>query len=248
MYSLIARTLTRPGYRRQAALLLGSQPAQAQDVDNEFSLDSANDTPRGIWGNADTIWVVDSDKTIYAYNRSDGTRDASKDFGTLGAVGNDDPRGIWSDGTTMYVADWVLNKVFACKMSDTTHDSAKDITLDSSNDRPRGITGYGNTLWVIHDGVGGSNDKLYAYKLNPGQTDHGDRESSEEFNGIETPGNTAPEGIWGLRRQQVLRGGPGRRQALCLRPERRDLVGDHDRGDESQQLGRSWILVHLRYL
>ena len=197
MYSLIARTLTRPGYRRQAALLLGSQPAQAQDVDNEFSLDSANDTPRGIWGNADTIWVVDSDKTIYAYNRSDGTRDASKDFGTLGAVGNDDPRGIWSDGTTMYVADWVLNKVFACKMSDTTHDSAKDITLDSSNDRPRGITGYGNTLWVIHDGVGGSNDKLYAYKLNPGQTDHGDRESSEEFNGIETPGNTAPEGIWG---------------------------------------------------
>ena len=69
MYSLIARTPTRPGYRRQAALLLGSQPAQAQDVDNEFSLDSANDTPRGIWGNAD--------KTIYAYNRSDGTRDSS---------------------------------------------------------------------------------------------------------------------------------------------------------------------------
>ena len=165
-------------------------------MDNEFSLDSANDTPRGIWGNADTIWVVDSDKTIYAYNRSDGTRDSSKDFGTLGAAGNDDPRGIWSDGTTMYVADWDLNKVFAYKMSDTTHDSAKDITLDSSNDRPRGITGYGNTLWVIHDGVGGSNDKLYAYKLNPGQTDHGDRESSEEFNGIETPGNTAPEGIW----------------------------------------------------
>ena len=29
MYSLIARTLTRPGYRRQATLLLGSQPAQA---------------------------------------------------------------------------------------------------------------------------------------------------------------------------------------------------------------------------
>ena len=188
MYSLKARTPTRPGYLRLATLLLGSQPAQALDVDNEFSLDSANDTPRGIWGNAD--------KTIYAYNRSDGTRDASKDFGTLGAAGNDDPRGIWSDGTTMYVADWVLNKVFACKMSDTTHDSAKDITLDSSNDRPRGITGYGNTLWVIHDGVGGSNDKLYAYKLNPGQTDHGDRESSEEFNGIETPGNTAPEGIW----------------------------------------------------
>ena len=248
MYSLIARTLTRPGYRRQAALLLGSQPAQAQDVDNEFSLDSANDTPRGIWGNADTIWVVDSDKTIYAYNRSDGTRDASKDFGTLGAVGNDDPRGIWSDGTTMYVADWVLNKVFACKMSDTTHDSAKDITLDSSNDRPRGITGYGNTLWVIHDGVGGSNDKLYAYKLNPGQTDHGDRESSEEFNGIETTGQHGTRGHLVIRRQQVLRGGPGRRQALCLRPERRDLVGDHDRGDESQQLGRSWILVHLRYL
>ena len=92
MYSLKAHTLTRPGFRRPAALLalifvLVVQPAWGLDADDEITLDSANDTPRTIWGNATTIWVADNDDTIYAYGLLTGERDSSNDFGTVNGAG-----------------------------------------------------------------------------------------------------------------------------------------------------------------
>ena len=88
-----------------------------------------------MWGNGDTFWVANdtsgsgtADK-LYAYNRSDGSRDSANDFDNLNGAGNNQPEGICSDGTTMFVADSDDNKVYAYKMSDTTTDTTKDITL-----------------------------------------------------------------------------------------------------------------------
>ena len=206
MHSTRARTLTRPGYRRPAALLLaalaltallfllGGQTALALDSDDELTLHADNDTARGIWGNATTIWVADDNDTIYAYNRLNGTRDSSNDFGTLNAAGNDNPRGIWSDGTTMYVADFTDDKVYAYNMATKARDSGKDFNLHSAHDSPRGIWGDGTTLWVAEDGSSGNNQVL-AYKLNPGQNDHGNRDSGKDFTTLDGAGNQDIEGI-----------------------------------------------------
>ena len=214
MHSLIARTFNL-GYRRPAALLLvalaltallfllflpGSQPAQALDADADFALDSDNPVAEGIWGNADTIWVANdgtgAENKVFAYNRSDGDYDSSQDFETLHGAGNLTPEGIWSDGTTMYVADSDNNKVYAYKMLDQTHDSGKDFNLHGNNDRPRGITGYGGTLWVVQDAVGSNGNRIFAYKLNPGQSDHGAREPGKELNKLDAADNRGPAGIW----------------------------------------------------
>ena len=94
-----------------------------------FDLVSNNSTPRGVWGNDETIWVANdgsgaTDK-LYAYNRSDGSRDSSSDFDNLNTAGNNDPRGICSDGTTMFVADSGDDEIYAYRMSDTTRDLHK---------------------------------------------------------------------------------------------------------------------------
>ena len=120
-----------------------------------FNLVSNNSAPRGVWGNEETIWVANdgsgaTDK-LYAYNRSDRSRDSSSDFDTLNTPGNNNPRGICSDGTTMFVADGGDDKIYAYKMSDTTRDSGKDITLDSANNSPQGLSCDRTHLWVAED-------------------------------------------------------------------------------------------------
>ena len=59
--------------------------------------------------------------------------------------------GICSDGTTMFVVDRNDDKVYAYKMSDTTRDSGKDVTLDSNNDEPKGLSCDSTHLWVAQD-------------------------------------------------------------------------------------------------
>ena len=120
-----------------------------------FDLVSNNSAPRGVWGNEETIWVANdgsgaTDK-LYAYNRSDRSRDSSSDFDTLNTPGNNNPRGICSDGTTMFVADGGDDKIYAYKMSDTTRDSGKDVTLDSANNSPQGLSCDRTHLWVAED-------------------------------------------------------------------------------------------------
>ena len=120
-----------------------------------FDLVSDNSAPRGVWGNEETIWVANdgsgaTDK-LYAYNRSDRSRDSSSDFDTLNTPGNNNPRGICSDGTTMFVADGGDDKIYAYKMSDTTRDSGKDVTLDSANNSPQGLSCDRTHLWVAED-------------------------------------------------------------------------------------------------
>ena len=165
-----------------------------------FALHSDNATPAGIWGNDDTIWVANngtgaSDK-LFAYNRSDGSRDSGSDFSTLNGASNNTPAGICSDGTTMFVADGADDKLYAYKMSDKSHDSTKDISLDSANAAPRGVWCYGTTVYVVNDGATSAN-KVFAYTIS-----NGNRDSSKDFEQLYVSTQTAaqnaetPWGIW----------------------------------------------------
>ena len=120
----------------------------------DMDLHADNKDPRGIWGNEDTIWVANDTsgglRKIFAYNRSDGTRDAAKDFNDM-AGGVPHPEGIWSDGTTMYVADSWSNKVFAYRMSDKSRDRARGFNLGGGNDSPSGLWSPDGITFYVAD-------------------------------------------------------------------------------------------------
>ena len=162
-----------------------------------FDLHSDNDNPKGIWGNDDTFWVSQSGNAprLFAYNRSDGSRDSSKDFTTLSAAGNGAPTGLCSDGTTMFVVDGDDNKVYAYTLSTGAHDSAKDITLHADNNLAEGLWCDVTNVWVVDDDVTGSND-IFAYNRADGtqNTDVDFPDLDPEVMG--SPLNANPRGIY----------------------------------------------------
>ena len=60
----------------------------------------------------------------------------------------------------------------------------------ATNTDPSGIWSDGVTVWVA-DAI---DHRLYAYRMNPGEAGHGDRDQSKEFN--LDPANTSPSGVW----------------------------------------------------
>ena len=151
---------------------------------------AGNYSPRDIWSNGQTMWVVDSgaDK-LYAYRMSDKARDAGKDFNTLSAAGNNGPTGIWSDGTTMWVADFTDDKIYAYRMSDKMRDASKDFdTLDlAGNKNPRDVWSDGDTMWVTDY----SDAKIYAYRMSDKA-----RDDSQDFDTLAGAANNVPVGLW----------------------------------------------------
>ena len=162
-------------------------------VAKDFNTLSAagNHSPRGLWSDGTTMWVVDrDDKKLYAYKRSDMSRDAAKDFNTLDAAGNDNPSGVWSDGTTMWVADRDDDKLYAYKMSDRSRDAAKDFdTLAAAgNTTPVGLWSDGTTMWVADY----NQITIYAYKM-ADRT----RDAAKDFGAnLQAASNAQPFGIW----------------------------------------------------
>ena len=198
----------------------------AQDFDTLAAL-TDNPNPWGLWSDGVTMWVASrTDNKIYAYKRSDMSRDAAKDFDLHSDITAS--RGIWSDGVTMWVANYDGVKLYAYKLSDQTRDAAKDFNLHSDNARPWGLWSDGVTLWVADSDL-----KLYAYKLSDKSRDaakdidlHSDITDSR---GIWSDGVT----MWGrqlrMERQQAVRVQDvrrvqGRGQGL-QHPERR---GQHE--------------------
>ncbi len=117
-----------------------------------FDLSGYNPRPSGIWGNADTIWVANDDiapdNKIFAYNRSTGNRDASRDFNTLEDNHNHNPRGLWPDRLFMYVLDEEDRRVYAYRRTDDPITSAdetgdphvsRNIGLVDNNNKAQGI-------------------------------------------------------------------------------------------------------------
>ena len=128
---------------------------------------------RGIWGNEETVWVVDRAGTgnpILAFSRATQRRDAARDFsaGDLDAE-NTSIYGIWSDGATMYAVDTEDLKIYAYTLAGRSRDADQDITLASGNTSPRGMWGNGSTVWVAD----GEEDRLFAYSLSTRSHDSG---------------------------------------------------------------------------
>ena len=154
----------------------------SRDSSKDFSLDSNNDYPYGIWSNGVTMWVAqDYDANLYAYQMSDQSRDSSKDISLDGS--NDEPYGIWSNRVTMWVLDYYDAKLYAYRMSDQSRDSSKDIGLAFYE--PSGIWSNGVTMWVADIGE----VALLAYSLT-GKT----RDSGKDI--ILHGHNSEPGGIW----------------------------------------------------
>ena len=205
------------GYLEQkSTTVVGPVEAPSSTV-GQHSLHSANTNPTGVWGDAGTIWVAQDERgagtvdKIFAYHRSDLSRDSSKDFDPLHA-NNTNPYGIWSDGETMFVVDCAGGKVYAYRMKDDpgtdgvdefgANDPDKDITLDGQNACGLGIWANSATIWVAN-GVApdGALDKIFAYRLaddpaTNGVDEYGARDPGKDFNGLNSAGNGDPRGIW----------------------------------------------------
>ena len=118
--------------------------------------------PRGLWGNETTLWVANW-QNIYAYSRSNGSHDTSKDITPFPA--NNYPRGLWSDGTTLWSpSDRDDARLYAYDLATGQHDPASYRSnhhiLDPANANPQGLWSDGTTLWV-NDSV---QHKVYAYR------------------------------------------------------------------------------------
>ena len=154
------------------------------DPAEEFSLDSANSDPTGVWSNGTTAWVADvGDDKLFAYTLETGARDTSAEFGLHSD--NGDPRGMWSDGTTVWVSDRDDDKLFAYTLATGARDTSKEFSLDSGNSNPWGVWSDGTTVWVSDR----DDDKLFAYTLATGT-----RDTSKEFS-LDS-GNDQVRGIW----------------------------------------------------
>ena len=78
---------------------------------------------------------------------------------------NDALDALWSNGHTMFVLDRFDDRVYAYSMSDSSRDSAREISLVSANGNAEGMWFDGRVLWVSDY----TDDYLYAYHL-PGAT------------------------------------------------------------------------------
>ena len=128
---------------------------------------AGNGSPRGIWSDGVTMWVVDSFYAkIHAYKMSDKERDASKDFNTLAGADNYNPEGIWSDGDTIWVAD-SFAKVYSYNLNTKARDASKDFTTlaGADNNSPQ------RHLVRRRDHVGGRSIRRQALRLQPEHKD-----------------------------------------------------------------------------
>ena len=82
------------------------------DADKDIDLHADNFSPRGIWSDGTTMWVIDSkDSKAYAYGVNAGTRDEDLEFDV--DPGNQAPEGMWSDGDTVWVSDNIGDRLYA---------------------------------------------------------------------------------------------------------------------------------------
>ena len=165
-------------------------------------LTAGNSDIRGMWSNADTLYVSHLlDTKIYAYDLEDGSRDSDKDITLPTREGspevlNKNSRGLWSDGTTLWAVDQVDEILYAYTLSTGGPDTDKDIALSfPTNNGPIDVWSDGTTIWVS-DTYGAI---LYAYKLDlnddgtPG-ADFGARDQDKDITLVSA--NNAPMGIW----------------------------------------------------
>ena len=198
----------------------GSKQIYAYDRDNgthDTSKDfthTGTQSPRSIWGDGTTIWVVNDDdgnvsnRKLYAYNMWtnnvqgnpswDGSRVPSKDI-PLGAS-NRDPKGIWGNETTMWVADTTDDKLYAYKLElgaeeteNDRHDSNKDFgtLIAATNESPWGIWSTNDVMWILD----WEDNKIYAYNSTTKERILVRNVGNRDINGLEGSSGGS-RGIW----------------------------------------------------
>ena len=66
---------------------------RSRDSGRDFTMDTANGSPVGIWSDGTTMWASDfAAGKLYAYRMSDRSRDADNDFDTLQTPATSCPR------------------------------------------------------------------------------------------------------------------------------------------------------------
>ena len=122
-------------------------------------------TPRGIWADRRTMWVVSGGGRVWAFNRSNGTYDSTKSFDAGSITGASHPRDIWSDGTTMWLAYEGTRK--------TIH--AFDLTrLDGSQAPPAPSSGVCGSSGINGNGGNGNGDVLPVLSIEGGRAIEGE--------------------------------------------------------------------------
>ena len=164
--------------------------AFARNPAEDFNtLDAAgNDSPRGVWSDGETMWVLDwVDNKIYAYAVTTKARVADKDFDTLVSEGRDG-RGIWSDGETMWVVGRNdADKIYAYDMMTKGRVPSKDFDTLSGNRQSEGILSDGDTMWVSDL----KDHKIYAYDMTTKS-----RVPGKDIPILGDVGNERPLGMW----------------------------------------------------
>ena len=132
----------------------------SRDSSKDFTLDSDNGSPRGIWSNGTTMWVVDNtDDKAYAYNLTSKARDASKDISFPTAQ---TWQAITSDGVTVWAGNnESYTTIYAYTLATGAADTSKNITMSGGNDHAFHLWTDGVHIWV-HDQL---DKKIYVYNL-----------------------------------------------------------------------------------
>ena len=203
-----------------------------------LTLDSANDRPRGVWSNSETVWVSDeSDDKLFAYDAITKERKPQEDFNTLSAAGNDQPRGIWSDGTTMWVVerDDSYDRVYAYNLSTKARDPNKD--LPTPDAYLTGIWSDGTTAWVVDD----YRNRVYAFTLSTVA-----RDTTEDFDLHSDNGN--PTGIWSDGTTiWVVDYNDNKAYAYNMSTKARDSAKDISTGSNPEGLGQDGTSMVILY-
>ena len=141
--------------------------------------------PSGLWGDEETLWVLNYTGGLFAYSLATGAPDEPADIASVGSG-----VGLWSDGETLWVTDCCANATRTLKAYDFSGQRLPEedlTTLSAAGNRsPIGMWSDGETVWVADS----EDAKLYAYDLATAE-----RVPAWDLDTLE-PGNNAPMGVW----------------------------------------------------
>ena len=153
-------------------------PGYWRDGGKERVLPSEHSYPQGIWGNDDTVWVIQPRSQAWAYSRTQKFGTAAERKPELDITVNPHNRrqlwGIWSDGTTMWAIDSLTKYAYAYNIKLQRRWPELDIKLGgahiASGDFGAGdLWGQGDYIYVLERRNDSS--KVVAYYMPRTDTD-----------------------------------------------------------------------------
>ena len=141
--------------------------------DRDIELARRNADARGIWGDGETIWVLDGRRdSLFAYDLATGDLLGEYEL----AEANGAPHGLWSDGISVWVSDHGAKRLFAYRLPErpeppATEDAEETPAAEGDAEETEPIDEEGEPVEL-------------------------ERVRSEEFATLSRAGNNSPRGIW----------------------------------------------------